>query len=853
VPTFPSLTPTKNGITPIAEVYYGWLFSQGTVGGVTTSGYSSEANPFFDGQLTFSTTVTTGTQSPAFTATSALWSAVAAIFYVVGTPAVTTLSDSFPGTTLNSTKWAVVSGSPTVNNQLSMVQSTSYIEIASQIPYTLVGSVLTVKVIPPTSDNGSRETQLQFVSSGVGLSITVGDGNTISCWYYDSTGTRHNGPAPAHTGTVWLRLREVSGTVFWDYSNDGVTWTNAWSVVNPCPVNSAYVALLGGFWNVETAGQATVFQNLNILPAPSLAPGAQGVSGTGTSISAPSRATPVAQTLTRALASVTAGVGRVGPLQFMIPLYVYPTSGTFWSDLASTPANVAYVVANPASGPGSSVNSDYTTGINNLRTAGIKVLGYVDTADAAKGLTFPTAAVSDNFNRTENPVSNAGLWNTSTSPFAFGGFIKSNGTVGLSTAGSGAFGGSAIASTIALPLEMYVDIPVMATGTQYVMLGWFANLGSSPNGYIVLVNATNVQIARYTAGTPTTLMTIPLQVPSGDSVGMTITTGGLITAWHKSGGLWLPIGQITDTTYTAASFAFLGTNSTTANLDNFAAHSSGPAVEKQMDDWATWYSIDGYFMDNANNIAGSEPYYSAINAYAKGKNAAWITVNNYGTTMPASYYPTADIHMNTEETETQLAANFQPLQGWESSHPASHFAEAIYSCTRANLGSDLSLVLGRNAYYVWLAEDTLYQTEPSYWTSTLQALVYPAPPALLPSAASRAAGVVAGGGLGAGLGAVVAARATSAALATIRPTSSGLVGQSPPIYVPIPDTWVPLPGYWRALPGIVQAEWTYDALGNFYYLGTPGNPTATLCVDSVGNVRFYQGTLRPGQLVAGLP
>lgn len=82
VPSFPSLTPTKNGITPIPEAYYGWLFSNGTIAGVTTPGYSSESNPFFDGQLTFSTTVTTGVQSPAFTAGSGLWVAMAAIFYV---------------------------------------------------------------------------------------------------------------------------------------------------------------------------------------------------------------------------------------------------------------------------------------------------------------------------------------------------------------------------------------------------------------------------------------------------------------------------------------------------------------------------------------------------------------------------------------------------------------------------------------------------------------------------------------------------------------------------------------------------------------------------------------------------
>jgi Spherulation-specific family 4 len=73
------------------------------------------------------------------------------------------------------------------------------------------------------------------------------------------------------------------------------------------------------------------------------------------------------------------------PLKAMIPLYVYPTHlGSFWDVIEADPTNIEYVIANVDTGPGTSVNSDYTTHIANCRAVGIKVLGYVDTNYAAR-------------------------------------------------------------------------------------------------------------------------------------------------------------------------------------------------------------------------------------------------------------------------------------------------------------------------------------------------------------------------------------------------------------------------------------------------------------------------------------
>ena len=65
-----------------------------------------------------------------------------------------------------------------------------------------------------------------------------------------------------------------------------------------------------------------------------------------------------------------------------VPLFTYPTS-SMWSTLISTKNNhpnlPIIVTVNPSSGVGSSQDSNFVTGINNLKSAGITVLGYVYT------------------------------------------------------------------------------------------------------------------------------------------------------------------------------------------------------------------------------------------------------------------------------------------------------------------------------------------------------------------------------------------------------------------------------------------------------------------------------------------
>ncbi len=80
------------------------------------------------------------------------------------------------------------------------------------------------------------------------------------------------------------------------------------------------------------------------------------------------------------------------PLQVLIPLYNYPTtwnSATYiWDDVAAANSIVPITaIINPSDGPnGGAPNSDYAQGLNDLRTGGVKILGYVYTSYGARDM-----------------------------------------------------------------------------------------------------------------------------------------------------------------------------------------------------------------------------------------------------------------------------------------------------------------------------------------------------------------------------------------------------------------------------------------------------------------------------------
>jgi len=190
---------------------------------------------------------------------------------------------------------------------------------------------------------------------------------------------------------------------------------------------------------------------------------------------------------------------------------------------------------------------------------------------------FPTVSVVDNCNRTESPINNSGLWDTTKAGFGGSdGKLKTNGTVALGD-GSQSFEASFSAASYGPDTECYCDVPALAaSGSETV--GFYlrtANGGTaSATGYEVeFDNAATLNIKVWKATNSTTFQQLGSSqtqtISANDSLGARIV-GNTIEVWYKaSGGSWTMIYSVTDSTYTAAGPIAVETQGTTANFDNF--------------------------------------------------------------------------------------------------------------------------------------------------------------------------------------------------------------------------------------------------------------------------------------------
>jgi Spherulation-specific family 4 len=79
--------------------------------------------------------------------------------------------------------------------------------------------------------------------------------------------------------------------------------------------------------------------------------------------------------------------------RLLVPLYNTPPSG-YWNDVIAAAPAVGIIIANVSSGPGSSIQANYTTAINSATAAGIVVAGYVWTNFAAASIASVEAQIT---------------------------------------------------------------------------------------------------------------------------------------------------------------------------------------------------------------------------------------------------------------------------------------------------------------------------------------------------------------------------------------------------------------------------------------------------------------------------
>jgi hypothetical protein len=200
-----------------------------------------------------------------------------------------TLVDDFNDNSINTSKWDEYEGNATVaetNQQLEITlysgAGSNYAGIISDATYNLTGSYIYIELKELPASGGNAEAFFQ----------TYIDANNKIFWYsawgwlyahYKVGGdlTWYGEIAYNPSTTKWLRIREASGTTYWDYSADGISWTNLTSMANPIAVTGLKVEISAGTWEMEASPGYFKVDNLNTTGLTFLPVGRKTLLGVG--------------------------------------------------------------------------------------------------------------------------------------------------------------------------------------------------------------------------------------------------------------------------------------------------------------------------------------------------------------------------------------------------------------------------------------------------------------------------------------------------------------------------------------------------------------------------------------------
>jgi trimeric autotransporter adhesin len=227
------------------------------------------------------------------------------------------LQDSFPGSAVDTTKWGSYGTATVASGTLTLTDtanSTASAGIQSNITYDLTGSYLLAHIT-----NGGN----QYASTQALIIVTLSAGNTAAIFVNNNNLVCQHAVASTYTqdGSItwvpstmsWLRIRESGGTIFYDYSADGLSWTNLGSVANPWPVTALFATVQEGAYTTSDPAATSTWQSVNLPPtgaSPALADAGAGVEALAVSATVPAADTAgAADQVTLAAAVPLAEVG----------------------------------------------------------------------------------------------------------------------------------------------------------------------------------------------------------------------------------------------------------------------------------------------------------------------------------------------------------------------------------------------------------------------------------------------------------------------------------------------------------------------------------------------------------------
>lgn len=139
--------------------------------------------------------------------------------------------------------------------------------------------------------------------------------------------------------------------------------------------------------------------------------------------------------------------------------------------------------------------------------------------------------------------------------------------------------------------------------------------------------------------------------------------------------------------------------------------------------YASYYNIDGVFLDEMSNQSGDLACYQSLYNSIKSTNPGYSIIGNPRTNTLELYLTAADV-LVTFENQTGYDT-FTP-DTWRNNYTADHFAHLLYNFSdEVTMLANVALAADRNVGYLYITNDILlnpWDTLPYYWNAEVSAV-----------------------------------------------------------------------------------------------------------------------------------
>jgi hypothetical protein len=151
------------------------------------------------------------------------------------------------------------------------------------------------------------------------------------------------------------------------------------------------------------------------------------------------------------------------------------------------------------------------------------------------------------------------------------------------------------------------------------------------------------------------------------------------------------------------------------------------SVETQVQEYKSWYGVNGIFLDLTQGTPGEFSYYQTLANFIRSTIPHGVVWLNPGDYPDPKFMSIANVVMVFEGSYSSYLSDQVP--SWISQYSPSQFAHVVYDTPASDLASAVSLSRERRAGHLFVTDLSVpgnpYGALPSYWSQEVGAIAAP--------------------------------------------------------------------------------------------------------------------------------